>query len=96
MIDLKTARFILREGVELYPGMTREDFFKWLLYETQLSDESDKENPKRRTYFLKVQNVNGFQMCINIRISLDSSLRVVLYKRMPRLLIHFQKEFYLY
>ena len=71
MIDLKTGRFILREGVELYPGMTRDDFFKSSLYKTQLFRESDKENTRKRSYDLKVQEIDGFQMQMCIYLSND-------------------------
>lgn len=69
MIDLTTGRFVLKEGVELYPGMTREDFFKSPLYQTELYHESDKDNPKKPNYFLKTQMIDGFEMSINIHVS---------------------------
>jgi hypothetical protein len=69
MIDLITGRFILREGVELYPGMTREAFFKSPLYLTELSHESDKEDPKNSSYFTKTQNIDGYNMSLDIYIS---------------------------
>lgn len=69
MLDLKTGRFVLREGIELYPGMTREDFFKSPLYQTELYHESDKEDPKEYSYFLKTQNIDGFEMSLDIYVS---------------------------
>ncbi|WP_048601966.1 hypothetical protein [Rubeoparvulum massiliense] len=69
MIDFETGRFVLREGVELYPGMTREDFFQSPLYATELYHETNKEKPKKRSYFLKPQNIDGFVMSITIYLS---------------------------
>lgn len=69
MIDLNTGRFVLREGVELYPGMTREDFFKSPLYLTELYHESDRIDPINPSYFLKTQKIDGYEMSIEIHIS---------------------------
>ncbi|WP_019640575.1 hypothetical protein [Paenibacillus fonticola] len=69
MIDLTTGRFVLREGVELFPGMTRKEFFESPLYKTELFHESDKDDLKNYSYFLKTQNIDGFEMSINIVVS---------------------------
>ncbi|MNJ58433.1 hypothetical protein D3C77_540660 [compost metagenome] len=69
MIDLITGRFVLKEGVELFPGMTREDFFESPLYKTELYHESDKDDLKNYSYFLKTQNIDGFEMSIDIVVS---------------------------
>lgn len=66
MIDLKTGRFVLREDVELYPGMKREDFLNSPLFKTELYRESDKEKTRKFSYDLKTQNIDGFKMSITI------------------------------
>ena len=71
MIDLKTGRFVLREGVEVYPGMTREEFFKSPLYQTELFRERDRENPRERSYDIKDQIIDGYEMSMTIWISND-------------------------
>ena len=69
MIDMKTGRFTWGDGLELYPGMTREDFFKSKIYAEELKNEKDKENLTKWQYSLKKQNIDGMEMSVLIRFS---------------------------
>lgn len=69
MIQLNTGKFVLRDGVELYPGMTREEFFNSPLYQTELLRDSDKKDPGKYNYSIKPQTIDGFEMSVDIYIS---------------------------
>ena len=77
MIDLATGRFVLREGVELYPGMKREDFFKSELYQNELWDERDKDDETTPYYFIKPQMIDGFEVNLMIWISRYGYIRKI-------------------
>lgn len=69
MIDLSTGKFTLREGVELYPGMTRDEFYLTSLFQTELYRESDKDDPGNRSYYFKPQTVDGYEMSVEVFLS---------------------------
>ena len=71
MIDLETGRFVLRKGVELYPGMTREEFFNSPIYKKELLWERDREDPREECYDIKTQEIDGYKMDMEIWFSND-------------------------
>jgi len=68
MLDLKTGRFIIGEGMEIYPGMKREDFLKTEMFKSQLYREKDYGNTTLPCYDLKVQEIDGYRMIITVWI----------------------------
>ena len=69
MLDINTGRFVMGEGLELYPGMKREDFYKSKIFKEELRHSEDKDNYTDRLYDLKVQNIDGFLMDISVMFS---------------------------
>ncbi|GIP52984.1 hypothetical protein [Paenibacillus vini] len=69
MFDLDTGKFVIRDGVELYPGMTRETFFKSSLYQTELLRDSDRQDLGKYNYSIKPQTIDGFEMSVDIYVS---------------------------
>jgi len=70
MLDINTGRFVIGEGLELYPGMKREDFFNSKIYKEELLHEEDREDLTNRQYCLKDQVIDGMLMSVIIRFSL--------------------------
>lgn len=68
MIDLKTGRFILGEGLEVWPGMKREDFRETELYEKYVN-EFDKKIQNKIYYGLLLEEVDGFELDITLDFS---------------------------
>ena len=71
MIDLETGRFVLRKGMELYPGMTREEFFESPFYKEEIRWKKDKDNPREECYHIKTQEIDGYKMDMDIYFSND-------------------------
>ncbi len=69
MIDLHTGKFAFGEWKKLYPGMKLEDFKRTKLYENELMYDSDKSDINEIYYLLKPQNIDGFE--VNIELSFD-------------------------
>lgn len=70
MLDMETGRFIMGEGLELYPGMTREEFLKSKIFQEELLYSEDKKDLNSRSYDLRDQNIDGFWMSVAVRFSL--------------------------
>lgn len=70
MLDMETGRFVMGEGLELYPGMTREEFLKSKIFQEELLRIEDKNDLKSWSYDLRNQNIDGFLMSVTIRFSL--------------------------
>jgi len=70
MLDINTGRFVMGEGLEVYPGMKREEFLNSKLFKEELRYPEDIENKKKRQYYIKEQNIDGFAMKLSIRFSL--------------------------
>jgi hypothetical protein len=68
MIDLKTGRFVIKEGWELYPGMTREDFLKSPFYLTEVLSDYQKDETNF-SYGLNPMEIGGYKMMLDIHIS---------------------------
>ena len=68
MIDLETGRFILREGVEIYPGMKRDDFINSKLFEDAFFKDG-KVDTNKIFYDFKTQDIDGFKMELTIHFS---------------------------
>ena len=71
MLDMKTGKITWGDGLELYPGMKRTDFFESKIFKEELYHEEDKRNLTKRRYFLKIQNFDGINMAVTIRFSLN-------------------------
>ncbi len=69
MLDLETGRFYWGDGLELYPGMSKEEFRKSKVFQCELKNEEDKNNLSKRRFHLREQNIDGFQMKVAVRIS---------------------------
>ncbi len=69
MLDLETGRLYWGDGLELYPGMSKEEFRKSKVFAKELLHPEHKEDEKRRTYDLRTQEIDGFQMDVSVRIS---------------------------
>lgn len=68
MIDLETGRFILGEGLEVWPGMKLEDFKKTDLYNLHTS-ERDKSDKNEIYYRLTLNEIDGFELNIVLDFS---------------------------
>ena len=68
MLDLETGRFSWGEGLELYPGMSKEEFRKSKIFENELLRPEDKEEDCRM-YDLRTQEIDGFRMDMEVRFS---------------------------
>ncbi|NLK62110.1 MAG: hypothetical protein GX287_01540 [Fusobacteria bacterium] len=73
MIDLKTGKFILGEGLEVYPGMKLEDFKKTELYKSYTIDRK-KTDKNEWIYPLTIGKIDGFELNINIFFDDDGYL----------------------
>ena len=69
MLDMETGRFVMGEGLELYPGMTREEFLKSKIFQEELKNPEDKNDLTKWQYRLREQNIDGFQMKVAVRFS---------------------------
>ncbi len=70
MLDLETGRFYWGDGLELYLGMSREEFRKSKVFDTELLHPEDKEDEKCGTYDLRTQEIDGFRMDVSVEISI--------------------------
>lgn len=78
MLDINTGRFVMGEGLELYPGMKREDFLKSKIFEEELMYPEDKENLEKKIYYIKKQNIDGFFMELTVIFSLHDYVEEIL------------------
>jgi len=70
MLDINTGRFVMGEGLELYPGMKREDFINSKIFKEELRYPEDKDNLTKWEYHLREINIDGFPMKSRVRFSL--------------------------
>ena len=80
MIDLETGRFILGEGLEVWPGMKLEDFKKTDLYNVYTS-EDDKSDKNESMYRLKPQKIDGFELDISLMFQIDDYLTYIVIEK---------------
>ena len=78
MLDMETGRFVMGEGLELYPGMTREEFLKSKIFQEELLRMEDKNDLQSRSYDLRNQNIDGFLMSVTIRFSLHDYVEKII------------------
>ena len=78
MLDMKTGRFTWGDGLELYPGMTREDFFKSKIFKEELKWSEDATDYERRDYSLRTQNIDGMDMAVLIVFSLKNYVQEII------------------
>lgn len=77
MIDLKTGKFILGEGKEVYPGMKLEDFKKTVIYEKELSNKQDKNDKNEMVYPLITQKIDNFELHFTLMFDKDEYLKYI-------------------
>ena len=78
MLDLETGRFYWGEGLEIYPGMSKEEFCRSKVFETELLRPEDKEDANRETYVLRTQEIDGFRMDVAVEISLFGYVEAII------------------
>jgi len=78
MLDINTGRFVMGEGLELYPGMKREDFINSKIFKEELQHEKDKENKTKWQYALKDQIIDGMPMSVIVRFSLHDYVEKII------------------
>jgi len=77
MLDINTGRFVMGEGLELYPGMKREDFISSKIFKEELRFPEDRDNLTDRLYYLREQNIDGFTMKVSVRFSLHGYVKQI-------------------
>ena len=70
MLDLETGKFSWGEGFELYPGMSLEEFRKSKVFQCELKNPEDKNDMSKRSFCLREQTIDGFQMVVAVDISM--------------------------
>ena len=70
MIYAETGKIDLGKGKELFPGMTKEDFFNSKLFKEELIHESDKQNKAANIFTLKVQKLYNKAVIVTIYFAL--------------------------